>query len=90
MLNDAKVKAYLMDNAHHASTTMTDLLESKQDTVRFQASKDILDRTIGKASDTITLINDNKSVNIESVNVFMSRILESTDTPPVLPPETLE
>ena len=93
LLDSTRIKKYLMDNAYQAGSTIVSLLESKSDVVKLNAGKDILDRTIGKAGDTITLINDNKTLNIESVNVFLSRITERKTAPeaiPVDPAETLD
>ena len=60
---------------------MVSLLESKQDTVRFQSAKDLLDRTLGKASETINLNTDDKAISVNVVNVMLGRLmLGSSDT----------
>ena len=81
LVRDGKIKEYLQSKSMLAGSTMVSLLESKQDTVRFQSAKDLLDRTLGKASETINLNTDDKAISVNVVNVMLGRLmLGSSDT----------
>lgn len=60
------ISIYSSQQAHKASLTVVELMDSKKEDVRFRAATDILDRTYGKATQKQVTQNTNINLNIEA------------------------
>jgi phage terminase small subunit len=76
LLRDAKVREYLQQNAYKAGARVVELIDSKREDIALRASQDVLDRVEGKAGQTLTLNNDQKTINIQSVTLLMGNLYQ--------------
>ena len=74
LVRNANVQEYIKGKAQLAGETMVSLLESKQDSIKFQSARDILDRTLGKATETVNVNSDTKHLEVHSINVLMQSL----------------
>jgi hypothetical protein len=76
LLRDVKVREYLQQNAYKAGARVVELIDSNREDIALRASQDVLDRVEGKAGQTLTLNNDQKTINIQSVTLLMGNLYQ--------------
>lgn len=89
-LTKPHVRAFLIEHEVLAKNRIVELVQSKNERIGLDASKDILDRNLGRAKTNDDPITEGATIQIQSVNIFLARLNrangERQEAPPVLPP----